>query len=711
MKDTDKHKGNIVSGLRGAIYTRFSTDLQHSTEDQVRECRRWADENGVTVEERHVFSDEGITGRSSRRPGLKLLQAALEADEIDVVIIFATNRLYRMTHRSLAFVEEQIIERGKRCVFVASGIDTAKGDDWWLPLQVYTIVDEFTSKVNVRHIQAAHIGQLEQRLVYGTLPYGFAGEVVPGRTTRRGRPARRIVIDPVPFKWRQKLLGWYADGATIQAVVRRLNEEGAPVPDRCVQGRWSHQVVRRILSDPHNIGIWSYGVCQNRWLNSKSYSRQFRREEPLRTVQFDDLRVIDDATWRRIQTRLATNRNVGGRKAKGGSRRLRPRLLNGFLHCSAHRRPLTVTGTCGKYVACPVCKAGGEDAALYSMLDRDLATELICVRIAELMRTDTGLADEAVAICQACAEAAGRPDPAELENLRRQERRLTQQIDWVLSLAADTEQDKTENAAKVKKLRADRAVVQREITELEEALRAEVVVPDLMTVRQRLDQISDILLQAATSDEPEPRELARELLRKLTGGVIELQQCGERKRYGGWLQARFRLRLLRPVLDEFGCRCKLGRDQLVTVDIRKPTLAEKRAAEVRALYDRGLKQNEIARRLKINRNSVRKTLDASFEAEGKTRPDGRSRRWHVSEDQQPRYKFREIADEVMAHYQNGLALKEIADRVGADRNTVAAAIAHWHEQRGLTAPDGRARRKRLREERDRVRQSESDAAS
>ena len=352
-------------------------------------------------------------------------------------------------------------------------------------------------------------------------------------------------------------------------------------------------------------------------------------------------------------------------------------------------------------MSCPACKATGEGAALYSMLDRRLATDLICNKIAELLRADADLVDTAIDICQVCAEAADRPDPTEADELRRREQRLSRHINHLLDLVPETDQDKAETKARIRASRADRATIHQQISELDEALRRPVVVPDPDDVHERLLQFVDVLLRATKSSDPGPLHAARELLTKITGGRIELTQCGERKAQRGWLQATFHLRLLKPILEELGCCCKPGPHEVVTVDIRKPSRAELLAPEARAMYDQGVKQSEIARRLKVNRNTVGKALDASFAAEGTTRPDGRERRWHVSEDQQPRYKFREIADEVMKLYNEDMAIKDIATNVGADRNTVTSTIRWWHEQQGLIAPDGRARRKRLNAERER----------
>ena len=653
------------------------------------------------MDECRIFIDEAVTGRSNRRQGLKDLQTALEADEVDDVYILATNRLYRKMYRSLQFVEEEIVERGKRCVFVSSHIDTANKDDWLQRLQLHAMMDEYAGTVNTAHIRAAHVGQLEKGEIFGSLPYGYTGEDVEGRTTKRGLPTRRIVVDPETAQWVRRVFAWYVnEGMSISGIVRRLQAEHAPLSPHAQSGRWTYHTVRRILANPRYVGCWSYGIDENRWLNRKGYSRKFRRDEPLHTKRVEEWRIVDDITWRKTQTRLANNHRAGGRKPKNGCREDRPHLLDGLVYCSVHGRPLTVTGTCGKYVACPICKAE-PSASLYSMFNRQLGTELICKKIVEILLNDLTLVDQAIDICRTCMETADRPDPAEVEDLQRRERRLSKQIAYVLDMPVETDQDRAENMAKVQTLRSERATVQQSIVEFEEALRRPTDVPDRARVRKQLDQFAEVLQLATSSGEPGPLHAAREFLTKVTGGRIELTQRGERRAQRGWLRATFQLRLLKPILEESGCCCKPAPYELVTIDIRKPSRAELLAPEARTLYNRGLKEKEVASRLKVNRNTVRKALDVSFAAEGKARPDGRARRWHVSEDQQPQYKFREIMDKVMTLYNDSIPIKEIATKVGADRNTVTAAIRHWHERRGLTAPDGRARRKQLREERDR----------
>ena len=96
------------SGKRGAIYARYSSRFQHSIADQIRECRKWADANGIEVLDRHVFFDERQTGKKSRRASFLALMRVVRAQEVDVVILFSTNRLFRKTYKTVKFVEEEI---------------------------------------------------------------------------------------------------------------------------------------------------------------------------------------------------------------------------------------------------------------------------------------------------------------------------------------------------------------------------------------------------------------------------------------------------------------------------------------------------------------------------------------------------------------------------------------------------------------------------
>ena len=67
--------------MRAAIYARMSTGKQSETspEEQVAECRRYAEENGLEVPEDLVFIDRALSGATAARPQYQAMRAALQA--------------------------------------------------------------------------------------------------------------------------------------------------------------------------------------------------------------------------------------------------------------------------------------------------------------------------------------------------------------------------------------------------------------------------------------------------------------------------------------------------------------------------------------------------------------------------------------------------------------------------------------------------------
>lgn len=76
---------------RVALYARVSTmDQSTGLESQMRVLRTYCEGNQISNYE--FFSDEGISGTKSSRPGLDRLMAAVENDEISSVVVYSFSR-------------------------------------------------------------------------------------------------------------------------------------------------------------------------------------------------------------------------------------------------------------------------------------------------------------------------------------------------------------------------------------------------------------------------------------------------------------------------------------------------------------------------------------------------------------------------------------------------------------------------------------------
>ena len=89
-----------MSAMRCACYARYSSDLQRQTsiDDQLAVARRYADQHGWTVVDRHIYTDEAASGSSmDGRPGIHALLAAAETTPrpFDVLLVDDSSRVAR----------------------------------------------------------------------------------------------------------------------------------------------------------------------------------------------------------------------------------------------------------------------------------------------------------------------------------------------------------------------------------------------------------------------------------------------------------------------------------------------------------------------------------------------------------------------------------------------------------------------------------------
>ena len=631
------------SGEVAAIYARHSTRFQDSVDDQIRECQTWAEQNGYTVAPDLIFADSGKSGRLRRRPGRLALQEALEKGRFDVLVVFATSRLERNDYRIQQFVKEEIVERGRRAVFVMSNVDT-DDPNWELNLQVRGIVDSQQAKANSAHIRAGHAGLFLKRQVHGTITYGYMGVEVPGAKTRAGRPTRQYAVDPETSKWVKRVFDWYVQDRVFRGgIVKRLNELGAPLPPRCATGRWTDLAVKGLLANARYRGLWRYGAKEAILLSGKDYIRQVPRRKALQEAKFENLRIIDDETWFRAQELRISNPHSAGRKPVDGERKSRPRLLNGLLRCGYHDRPLVVGGGGGRSAICPVCKEDGE-GKLYTLLDRRLAVEMICRKITELIRGDETLVARIVETCRWAAERQQRPDEGKIEDLKARRTKLTQRVDQVLDLFAETDEDRRENNEKAKELRGQRAGIDAEIARLDAAAGTPIRVPTPGQVRRLLADIAAVLTEAVQGDDEESMARARRVIEIITGGKILVYQVGPREAGRGWLKGVFTVDVMRLVAEDLGVRGVDTGGVEVEIEFHRPPIHERIADEVKTLWDTGLKYTEIAEKVGWNRNVIAKAVAFWHQSRGLPAPDGRH---HVGRLKKGPPLAERIADRVM----------------------------------------------------------------
>ena len=680
-----------------AVYCRYSTRFQHSIGDQVRAILEHALLLDIYVPRELIFFDLAVRGFKKQRVGLSQVETALAKKKASALLLFSSSRLFRKTFRTLEFVERVHRGLGIRCIFVKSGVDTNDKQQWESLLAVQAMMDQFVVQMYNSNIHASHVGLLSKQLVFGTLSYGYTGIPIPGEFTKQKKPRCRIAIDEQTAEIVQRIFRWFVDDQlSISEIVCRLNGDAdIPLTPRATSGMWTRLAVRNLLESSRYCGVWRYGVTESVYIADGDYVRQKRRIEPLSEVVLEELRIVSDTVWLAAQARRLDRAGKGGRPPEDGDYVSRPRLLNGLVVCPEHEdQQLYVSGTNGHSMHCPICaRLPADERSIYSKLNRVLATELICKRLADLVNADTELPLEVLKACEREAHAVHQPDPKRLTQLQLRVKQLARSIAFTRDSVGETPEDEAEAKRAIVAYQHERA---QALAEIENLLTAKETVPRTPTeaeVREMLLDLGKILSSAANADDVTEVSRAKEVIRLLTGGVIKLYQMGEKKPRRGWLQARFELSLL-PYLVRIatGRACAEMPEPIeVVVDIRPPAIYDAEVNIAWGLYKQGRLGKEIAIEIGCGRSKVTRLLKDAAVKFGEPYVDGRQRRATLQHKQVDPPLYQRMADPVMVLVSENMFLEDIAEQLGVAPNTITHAIRFWHESRGLPVPDGRTR--------------------
>ena len=95
--------------MRVAVYARVSTTRQaqaQTIEQQLDRLRAAVAEHGWTLDERHVYRDDGYSGAGLSRPGLDCLRDHAALAELDLVLVTAPDRLARNYVHQVLLLDE-----------------------------------------------------------------------------------------------------------------------------------------------------------------------------------------------------------------------------------------------------------------------------------------------------------------------------------------------------------------------------------------------------------------------------------------------------------------------------------------------------------------------------------------------------------------------------------------------------------------------------
>lgn len=290
--------------MRAAIYVRKSTThgldaAFNSLDNQAESCRAFIRAKGWD-EVFPVFSDGGFSGGTTDRPAFRRLMSAVEAGDIDAIVVHRLDRFSRSV-ADFARLLEDLNKRGVAVVSVCEGFDTSTASGVLMVNLVVALAQWERQTASERGRVKIAAARRKGMWTGGRAPYGYA--LTDGR----------LVIDEQQAEVLRTAFAALARGEGPTAVARMLNGRGW----QTATGKaWTRQRLQRVIEN-------------------RIYRGELRAGDEWLEGQHDA--IIDAETFARAQRPPPTTR-----AKRASTRKDAVALLAGLIRCAACGRTYRV---------------------------------------------------------------------------------------------------------------------------------------------------------------------------------------------------------------------------------------------------------------------------------------------------------------------------------------------------------------------------------
>lgn len=313
-----------------ALYARVSTRNQEkeaTIESQLALVEAYAQTQGYTIEERHRFIDEAVSGSRLARPGLDRLRDAAKAQAFAVVLCLEPARLARNLGVQQVVLEE--LKRWGISVIFVDQPEMAKDAHSQFWLQLRGAVAEYERTLISDRMRRGRLHRLRAGQTVPTqAPYGYV-YVAASR-----EQANHWQIVEAEAEIVRQLFVWYATGdQSLGDLARRLNAQGVRSPE---EAAWQAPTLGRLLRQPAYKGSAYYNRQQSdptaiglpRQIGRGHLSHPRYQERPAdEWIHCPVPPLITEALWSQVQEQLTMQQRFAQRNSQ------RPYLLRSLLVC------------------------------------------------------------------------------------------------------------------------------------------------------------------------------------------------------------------------------------------------------------------------------------------------------------------------------------------------------------------------------------------
>ena len=236
--------------MRVWLYARLSNDddpAQNSLQNQQAICCAFAEKQGWTIA--GSSSDDNISGMNFSRRGLDMLTAAVQAKQVDAVLVKDLSRLGRHRTQTALFIDF-LRQQQVRVISATEGVDTfCEEDD--LMIGVRGLMNDYYAKDIGKKIRAGYRQKQQEGLVI-TPPFGYW----------KDRNTNQVLVYPEAAETVQLIYALYLQGCGQKEITRWLNTEGRKTPAQ-LRAEWCGKEVRHTHKTRDGQFLWTYASVKN----------------------------------------------------------------------------------------------------------------------------------------------------------------------------------------------------------------------------------------------------------------------------------------------------------------------------------------------------------------------------------------------------------------------------------------------------------------
>ena len=339
-----------------AIYARVSSARQkeqQTIDSQIAALHAHAEQLGLEVAPQWVFRDDGHSGATLVRPALEKLRDLVAQVPVDVVLVYAPDRLARK-YAYQALLIEELAKAGTSVMFVHGPSSDTPEDA--LLVQFQGMIAEYERAQIIERTRRGKTHRARQGTVnvLSGAPFGY-------RYVRKNEhaDARYEVVAHEAAIVTELFRRYVEDGVAIAELARWLSATG--VATRTGKPRWDRSVIWGMLRNPAYAGRACFGktmrTADQPGLNRtarlagratpKSYSVTDRPTQDWLEIPVPAL--VTEDTWARVQRRLVDNKRFAAQIGPWPTRPPPARSWTGSARRPPSRlppptRPLSSTG-------------------------------------------------------------------------------------------------------------------------------------------------------------------------------------------------------------------------------------------------------------------------------------------------------------------------------------------------------------------------------